>query len=116
MRPEPQFIAETANAHEGDSAYQKKLIEALCTTDCDIVKLQILREPEVLANPDLMALHQSLILPEESWKEDIATLRAAGKRVLVLPVDLQACRWVLEQDLADMIEVHAVNLMRHGHA
>lgn len=110
--PETRFIAETAFSHEGDASYMSEQVHQLMETEADIVKFQVLLEPEYMPDHPMASKCYGLMLSKSDWLELFNTVRSKGKKVLILPVDLEALKWVLSEQLADIIEVHSVNLFR----
>lgn len=110
--PETRFIAETAFSHEGDAGYMSEQVHQLMETEADIIKFQVLLEPEYMPDHPMASKCYGLMLSQAEWLELFNTVRSKDKKVLILPVDLKALKWVLSEQLADIIEVHSVNLFR----
>lgn len=107
-----RFIAETAFAHEGDANYLSELVERILKSDSDLVKFQVLLQSEHAPDHPMASRCQDLMLTRAEWLAIFEYVRRQGKKVLVLPVDLEALSWVVSERLADLIEVHSVNLFR----
>ncbi|MBK1725454.1 N-acetylneuraminate synthase family protein [Halorhodospira neutriphila] len=105
-------IAETAFTHEGNSEYLERLVESALETDVDIVKFQVLISLEYADSHPMASKAESLTFDKDFWKNQFQKVKASGKSLLVLPLDWQALKWVLEEQIADIIEIHAVNLFR----
>lgn len=107
-----RMIAETAFAHEGDASYLEKLTDQLVKSSADVVKFQILLSPEYMPDHPMAQKCHSLMLDKKVWLKLINKVRDSGKEVLILPVDFGALQWAVLENLADILEIHSVNLFR----
>lgn len=106
------MIAETAFAHEGDASYLERLTDQLIKSSACVVKFQVLISPEYMSDHPMAEKCHNLMLDKKVWLELINKVRASGKEVLILPVDFCALQWVVSENLADILEIHSVNLFR----
>lgn len=107
-----RFIAETAFSHEGSFSYLESLVSKIIKSRADVVKLQVLLESEYMPDHPMADKCQNLMLSKKDWLNIFEQIKSAGKKVLVLPVDFCALQWVVSENLADILEVHSVNLFR----
>ena len=110
--PKVRFIAETAFAHEGDLSYQTALVDEILKGQSDVVKFQVLIAPEYMPDHPMAEKCHGLMLTKADWITLFERVRHAGKQVLILPVDIHALEWVVSEKLADILEIHSVNLFR----
>ncbi len=113
--PSARIIAETAFSHEGDSGYLEKLVERLSNSSADVIKFQILINPEYTADHPMATKCRTLMLDKQTWLGLINKVKRSGKQVMILPVDLGALKWVMSENLADILEIHSVNLFRRDY-
>jgi N,N'-diacetyllegionaminate synthase len=76
------IIAEMANAHEGDPAVARVIIEAAAAGGADAIKFQVFTADE-LAVPDFAqrAVYEQLQFPADTWGDLVAHARGLGLRV-----------------------------------
>lgn len=110
--PNIRFIAETAFSHEGDSNYLESLVDEILKSKVEVVKFQVLLKPEYMPDHPMAERCQSLTLDKQMWLRLVRRVKSSGKKVLILPVDFRALEWVVSENLADIIEIHSVNLFR----
>lgn len=106
------IIAETAFSHEGNSEYLEELVENLVQTEVDAIKFQILLSPEYAKGHAAADTVGTMVFKKDFWRRLVEKIKNANKAAFLLPLDLSALDWILEEDLADYIEVHSVNLFR----
>lgn len=107
------MFAETAFSHEGDLAYLYKQIDAAVQANADAIKFQIMLDP--FESYTQQVINQSdcfkWIYTEDQWKEIVLYARKMNLEVNLLPVDMEAMDFCLNnQDLFDFIEIHSINL------
>jgi len=106
-----KLIAETAWHHEGDFEFMKSLVNDLCQTPADIIKLHLtLDKDEYMATDH--AIYQEVdkwLLSASQWQNLIEIVRSNSKELMLLLNDVQAVEFA-SQFSPEYIEVHSVCL------
>ncbi len=103
-----KLIAETAWHHQGDSAYMLALVDALCQSAADCVKIHLLLDLDEYMHTDhpLYPSIRDWMLPESCWKQVMQTIIQSGKTLLVLCNDRASIDLALAAG-ATGLELHA---------
>jgi len=100
------IIAEMANAHEGDDAAARAIVETVAETGADAVKFQFFTADE-LAVPSYQhyPLYQKLPLPEEAWRRLIDDGHRRGLEVFADVFGLASARMAVRLGV-DGFKIH----------
>ena len=103
------IIAEMANAHEGDPATARSIVEAAAEAEADAVKFQVFTPDElaVPTHPDY-PLYRKLSMSGEDWRELVDRAHALGMSVLSDVFGLDSARQMGELGV-DGFKVHAAD-------
>lgn len=105
------IIAETAFSHEGDYNYLLKQIENASKAQADIVKFQVLIDPDNFYSSNSQITEaKNLIFTELQWLEAFHFAKKKNLKVLALPLTIKSLTFLIgNQKLIDFFEIHSIN-------
>jgi len=105
------LIAETAWHHQGDFKFMRTLVDDICETNVDIVKMHISLDLEEYMSIDHEAFQtlKNWMFDESQWHELISFVQSKGKKIMLLLNDSKAIEFAAQYN-PDFVEIHSVCL------
>lgn len=106
-----KVIAETACHHQGEEEFMLDLVESLCISRTDFVKVHLLMDIDEYMHQDhpLYDTVKSWMLPQKTWERILKRIKDSGKEVLALCNDQKSIDLALENG-ATGLELHAATV------
>jgi len=106
-----KIIAETAFHHDGDYPFMTKLVDALCASPADVVKIHILLNIDqyMLSDHPAYEFIKERLFTSDQWRKIIETIRASGKGLMTLLNDVAAAELAAGYS-PELVELHSVAL------
>lgn len=106
-----KLIAETAWHHQGDEEFMLSLVESLCVSRADCIKIHLLMDIDEYMHSDhqLYSATKKWMLSEKCWQKVAQTVISAGKELIILCHDRKSIDFAFEHG-ATALELHAVSV------
>ncbi len=113
------LIAETAWHHQGDEKFMLDLVEHLCVSRADCIKIHISLDIDEYMHPDHPSYNKAkeMLLSERCWEKVTQKVISSGKELIALCNDKKSIEFALAHETTALelhaVAVHDVHLLKY---